>query len=230
MPTKLRSGEREELLKDAAHQERQGSRVVEEVQMARGEENSEVSVVGRGAKIEGTVIAAGSLKVEGEVKGTVSAKGDVSLSPEGRVEANIEARNITLAGHVKGDLAAEGDISLPANSRLEGNIRGQNIEVGGVIMGNIEATGRVQLGRQAHIEGDITAKSLAIEEGAVFSGRSVMGEKKLPSAEQFVAASSVVRPARPNAATDAGERTAGQSGNGVPQQSPEGTRLEGERD
>jgi cytoskeletal protein CcmA (bactofilin family) len=146
--------------------------------MARGDDGPEVSVVGRGARIEGSVIAAGSLKVEGEVKGAITAEGDVWLSPEGRVDANIQAKNITLAGHVKGDLAAEGDVSLPTNSRLEGNITGQNVEVGGAVKGNIDASGKVQLGRQAQVDGDIASKSLAIEEGAVFTGRSVMGESQ----------------------------------------------------
>jgi cytoskeletal protein CcmA (bactofilin family) len=178
--------------------------------MTRGEEGSEVSVVGRGAKIEGSVVAAGSLKVEGEVKGAVTAKGDVSLSPEGRVEANIQAKNITLAGHVKGDLAAEGDVSLPVNSQLEGNVRGQNVEVGGAIKGNIEATGRVQLGRQAHVEGDIISKSLAIEEGAVFSGRSVMGDRQAQLAEEFGPAAAAVRPLPPQRARDQADETPSQ--------------------
>src|SRR5207244_3782162 len=61
-----------------------------EVHMDRGNDrSSEVSVVGRGTRIEGKVVAAGSLRVEGEVTGAITARGDVSLSPEGRVEANI---------------------------------------------------------------------------------------------------------------------------------------------
>ncbi len=103
--------------------------------MNRTDERSEVSVVGRGTKIEGTVVAAGSLRVEGEVKGKITAKGDVSLSPQGRVEANIEATSITLAGQVKGDLTAKGDVSLPADSRLDGDIRAHNAEVGGEVHG-----------------------------------------------------------------------------------------------
>jgi cytoskeletal protein CcmA (bactofilin family) len=195
---------------DGLDQERRGSRAIQEVGMARGEEGPEVSVIGRGAKIEGTVVAAGSLKVEGEVKGAVTAKGDVSMSPEGRVEANIQAKNITLAGHVKGDLAAEGDVSLPANSRVEGNVRGQNVDVGGAIKGNIEAMGRVQLGRQAKVEGDIIAKSLAIEEGALFSGRSVMGDREVQPAEQFGPAASAVKPVPSQGARNQEDKTPGQ--------------------
>jgi cytoskeletal protein CcmA (bactofilin family) len=75
--------------------------------MDRTDERSEVSVVGRGTRIEGTVVAAGSLRVEGEVKGKITAEGEVSLSPQGRVEANIQATSITLAGLVRGDLTAK---------------------------------------------------------------------------------------------------------------------------
>ena len=43
--------------------------------MDGGDERSEVSVVGPGTRIEGTVVAAGSLRVEGEVKGKTRLNG-----------------------------------------------------------------------------------------------------------------------------------------------------------
>jgi cytoskeletal protein CcmA (bactofilin family) len=142
-----------------------------------GDERSEVSVVGPGTRIEGTVVAAGSLRVEGEVKGKITAEREVTLSPQGRVEANIQAGSIVLAGQVKGNLAATGDVSLPAESRLDGNIRGHNVDVGGVVMGDIVGKGRVTLGPRARVEGDVTSTTLAIAEGAVFIGSSTMGEQ-----------------------------------------------------
>ena len=145
--------------------------------MERGSDrSSEISVVGRGTKIEGKVVAAGSLRVEGEVKGSITARGDVSLSPEGMVEANIEAKGITLAGQVKGHLNADGDVSLPADSRLDGNIKAHNVVAGGAVNGEIVARGRVELGPRARVEGDITSQSLVVAAGAVFLGRSIMGD------------------------------------------------------
>ena len=145
--------------------------------MFRGDETPEVSVVGPGTRIEGTVVAAGSLRVEGEVKGKITAEREVTLSPQGRVEANIQAGSIVLAGQVKGNLAAKGDVSLPADSRLDGNIRGHNVDVGGVVKGDIVGKGRVALGPRARVEGQITSMTLAIAEGAVFIGSSTMGEE-----------------------------------------------------
>jgi cytoskeletal protein CcmA (bactofilin family) len=145
--------------------------------MFRGDETSEVSVVGPGTRIEGTVVAAGSLRVEGEVKGKITAEREVTLSPQGRVEANIQAGSIVLAGQVKGNLAAKGDVSLPADSRLDGNIRAHNVDVGGVVMGDIVGKGRVALGPRARVEGHVTSTTLAIADGAVFIGSSTMDEQ-----------------------------------------------------
>ncbi len=145
--------------------------------MEDAEDRSEVSVVGPGTRIEGTVVAAGSLRVEGEVKGKITAEKEVSLSARGRVEANIQATSITLAGQVKGDLSAKGDVSLPVDSRLDGNIRAHNVQVGGVVKGNITGNGKVELGPRARVEGDIHSRALAIADGAVFIGRSTMGEE-----------------------------------------------------
>ena len=145
--------------------------------MVGRDERSEVSVVGPGTRIEGTVVAAGSLRVEGEVKGKITAEREVTLSPQGRVEANIQAGSIVLAGQVKGDLAAKGDVSLPADSRLDGNIRAHNVDVGGVVKGDIVGRGRVALGPRARVEGQITSTTLAIAEGAVFIGSSTMDEQ-----------------------------------------------------
>ena len=140
----------------------------------------EVSVVGRGTRIEGTVVAAGSLRVEGEVKGKITAEQEVSLSAQGRVEANIEATSIILAGRVKGDVTATADVSLPADSHLTGNIRAHNVEVGGAVKGDILGRGKVELGPGARVEGDITSATLAIADGAIFIGRSIMGEETPP--------------------------------------------------
>jgi len=183
------------------------AREVQEVPMDRADDGSEVSVVGPGTRIEGTVMAAGSLRVDGQVKGKITAAKDVSLSPQGRVEANIQATSITLAGQVNGNLAATGDVSLPGDSRLDGNIRAHNVQVGGVVMGDIVGRGKVELGPRARVEGDITSQSLAIAEGAVFIGTSIMGEEARQddkTREQQATTTPAERTAAPSAGVSSG--------------------------
>src|SRR5712691_5846703 len=98
---------------------------------------SEVTIVGAGAKLEGTVVSAGSLRIDGQVKGQINADGDVTLSPQSQVEADIRAQNVSVAGRFKGNVIVKGKAHLARGGRIEGNITSKTlvIEEGGVFHG-----------------------------------------------------------------------------------------------
>lgn len=106
-----------------------------------------VTVIGNGARLEGNLIAAASLRIEGTVNGTITAEGDVIIAPEAEVAADIKSTNTTLGGHYKGNVVATGTIELTATARVEGNL---------------------------------TCRTLVVNQGAIFSGQSIMdgGAKK----------------------------------------------------
>ncbi len=143
--------------------------------MDGADEGSGTSVIGSGANIKGTFASIGSLHISGHLKGKVSVEGEVSLSTEAVVEADIRAGMITLGGHLKGNLTAPGDVSLPAQSLVEGNVHARSVAALGTIKGNIVAADKVELGPEARVEGDITCTKLVVAEGAVFCGQSLMG-------------------------------------------------------
>ena len=84
--------------------------------------SSEVTVLGNGARLEGTVVSAGSLRIDGQVKGKISADGDVVLSPGCQVEADISAQNVTIGGPFKGNITAKGRTELAKGGRVDGDI------------------------------------------------------------------------------------------------------------
>jgi cytoskeletal protein CcmA (bactofilin family) len=137
-------------------------------------QSDDVSVVGRGAKIDGTLTSAGSLEIHGRLTGAITVEGEVSVAPGSEVRADINAHTISLAGRVKGNLTAPGAVVLPAQSQVEGDVRAQNVTVHGAVTGDVVAEQGVRIGGQARIEGDITCRTLAIDEGAYFAGRSNM--------------------------------------------------------
>ena len=139
--------------------------------------SDDVSVVGRGARIEGTLTSAGSLEIHGRLTGAITVEGDVSVAAGSEVRADINAHTISLAGRVKGNLTAPGSVVLPAQSRVEGDVRAQDVTVHGAVTGDLVAERSVRIGGQARVEGDVTCRSLAIEEGAYFAGRSLMDER-----------------------------------------------------
>jgi cytoskeletal protein CcmA (bactofilin family) len=52
------------------------------------------TVVGRGAQLEGTLESVGSIRIDGEAKGRIAARGDVILTSHSHVEADIHAQNV----------------------------------------------------------------------------------------------------------------------------------------
>jgi cytoskeletal protein CcmA (bactofilin family) len=83
---------------------------------------SEVTVIGQGARIEGTLVSAGSLRIDGQVKGKINADGDVVLSSQSQVEADIDAQNATVAGRFKGNIVVKNKAELAKGGRVDGNI------------------------------------------------------------------------------------------------------------
>ena len=97
----------------------------------------EVTIVGQAATLEGTVLSAGSLRIDGKVKGQIQADGDVILSPQSHVEADITAENCTVAGQFKGNVVVKGTAELTRGGRIDGNITCKTLIVqeGGIFQG-----------------------------------------------------------------------------------------------
>src|SRR5918996_2180739 len=79
--------------------------------------SGEVTIIGKGAKLEGTVVSVGSLRIEGQIKGQVNADGDVMLAQESQVEADIRAQNVSVAGRFKGSIIVKGRAELARGGR-----------------------------------------------------------------------------------------------------------------
>ena len=84
-------------------------------------ENGEVTIVGTGARLEGNVVSAGNLRIDGQVKGQINADGDVVLSPQSQVEADIRSQNVSVAGRFKGNILVKGKAHLAREGRIDGN-------------------------------------------------------------------------------------------------------------
>jgi cytoskeletal protein CcmA (bactofilin family) len=100
-------------------------------------ESGEVTIVGQGAKLEGTVVSAGSLRIDGQVKGQINADGDVMLSPQSQVEADIRAQNLVVAGRFKGSVVVKAKAEIARGGRVEGNVTSKVlvVEEGAVFQG-----------------------------------------------------------------------------------------------
>lgn len=100
-------------------------------------DNGEVTIVGVGARLEGNVVSAGSLRIDGQVKGQINADGEVTLSQQSQVEADIRAQNVSIAGRFKGNIVVKGKAHLARGGRIDGNITSKTlvVEEGGIFHG-----------------------------------------------------------------------------------------------
>lgn len=112
-----------------AEQETRGRRMAEQ--------GGEVTIVGQGAKLEGNVVSAGSLRIDGQVKGQINAEGDVMLSPQSQVEADIRAQNVVVAGRFKGKIDVKGKAEIARGGRVDGDVTSKTlvVEEGAIFQG-----------------------------------------------------------------------------------------------
>jgi cytoskeletal protein CcmA (bactofilin family) len=135
---------------------------------------SEVTVVGQGARLEGTLVSAGSLRIDGQVKGKIRAEGDVALTGSSKVEADIEAQNVTVAGEFTGAIVAKARAELAAGGKVNGDVTSKTLVVAeGAVFSGQSIMGNADSGRQAASgvsQGAATSASDAAD-GAAASGQ-----------------------------------------------------------
>jgi cytoskeletal protein CcmA (bactofilin family) len=89
----------------------------------------EMTVVGRGARLEGTLVSTESIRIDGQAKGKIAARVDVILSSDSHVEADIQAQNVVAGGTLKGTITARTMTEVTDGGRVEGTIRSKALVV-----------------------------------------------------------------------------------------------------
>lgn len=99
------------------------------------------SVIGASIKIKGTVSASDPVYVYGCVEGSITAPAHrVTVGKEGRVKANISAREVVIMGDVHGNLESGERVEIRCDGSLTGDLvtRRIFIEEGATLSGSID--------------------------------------------------------------------------------------------
>lgn len=78
--------------------------------------------LGQGSRVEGKLTFEGSVRIDGQVEGEISAQEMVILGESADVAATIVANTIVVQGRVTGDLNARKRVELKAPASVAGNI------------------------------------------------------------------------------------------------------------
>jgi cytoskeletal protein CcmA (bactofilin family) len=97
------------------------------------------------------------------------------------IEGNLSSNeNIRFDGILIGNLFTKGKVFIGQSGKVNGEIKCRNCEVEGVVEGRVVIEELLSLRAMSRVYGEIRTSKLAIEPGAIFTGKCDMGGKKEP--------------------------------------------------
>ena len=104
-----------------------------------------INSIMEGTSIEGEIRSDSNIRIDGRVKGTVSAKGRVIVGQSGVIEGEVICQSSDIEGTVIGKVNCQDLLSLKATAKLQGDINTKKlaIEPGAVFTGNCSMAGGV---------------------------------------------------------------------------------------
>ncbi len=93
------------------------------------------------------------------------------------VRGDLKAeRGFRVDGKVEGNVESTGPVIIGETGSVRGDVRGTDVIVVGKVQGNVTASGHLDIGAKGRVLGDVNAKSIRIETGGTFRGKSSMGD------------------------------------------------------
>jgi cytoskeletal protein CcmA (bactofilin family) len=91
--------------------------------------NSAANRLSGDVTIKGDVMCGSELLIEGEVDGTITSTGTLTIGAQGKVIGDIEAGFITIQGSVEGNVHARERCALKAGANLQGDVEAPRLAV-----------------------------------------------------------------------------------------------------
>ncbi len=107
----------------------------------RMSDHTEIAHIGKSVVIKGELSGSEDLYLDGEVEGSIELTGhSITVGPNGRVKANIHAREVVILGKVNGNVNGEERVEVKRSGVLSGDISTQRIliEDGAYFKGSID--------------------------------------------------------------------------------------------
>jgi cytoskeletal protein CcmA (bactofilin family) len=129
-----------------------------------------IATIGKNLIVKGNVGGGEDLYIDGEVEGSVELKdNNITVGPNGRVNANLHARDIVVLGRVKGNVRAVERLEIRKTGSLIGDIVTARvvIEDGAYFKGSIDIQKGTPAAPPAPVVAPVTAAATPAASGAV---------------------------------------------------------------
>ncbi|HEY5054924.1 MAG TPA: polymer-forming cytoskeletal protein [Acidobacteriaceae bacterium] len=104
------------------------------------------TVIGKSVTIRGELSGQEDLYMDGVLEGTISlSEARLTIGPNARVQADLQAHDIVIYGRVDGKVRAEGRIELRNSAAVRGDLFAErlSIEENATVKGRVELTEKV---------------------------------------------------------------------------------------
>lgn len=98
---------------------------------------SNVTFIGDGMEIKGSVSTASGLVVAGFIEGDVNSGGHVEIWPDAIIQGSVSAQSVNVAGKVEGNVTTSGRLQIAASGQVHGDVEVKSLQVeeGGGLLG-----------------------------------------------------------------------------------------------
>jgi cytoskeletal protein CcmA (bactofilin family) len=87
------------------------------------------TTIGPSVKVEGDLITAENIKIDGIVSGKVHTDANLSVGPASTIEASVEASSATVSGKIQGNVKAVEFLHLTESAKIYGDIEAKLIQI-----------------------------------------------------------------------------------------------------
>jgi cytoskeletal protein CcmA (bactofilin family) len=137
--------------------------------------NTGESRISAGLKINGEISGNSDLYIDAETQGKIRfIDARVTVGPNGRVNADIEAREIDVQGTLSGNLKASERIHLGASSRVQGSLQTPRLGIDD----GAKLRGKVNMTRASETRNDSAASKTADRNTAIGATVAVPGAEE----------------------------------------------------
>ncbi len=88
-----------------------------------------VSILGPTLQFKGELSADDDLIIRGRVEGTIRHKQRLTVGPEGRITASIQAQTVVVEGTVEGDISAAKSVTVKGSANVRGNLSAPAVSI-----------------------------------------------------------------------------------------------------
>lgn len=108
------------------------------------------TIIGEKAKFRGEISTSGSLSIDGEFEGKISAAGEVIIAIGGKVVGDVQGGTVIVSGKIDGNISAAQELQITKNGRVHGDLAGGSIiiEEGSSYSGRVKVVGVVAEGEE----------------------------------------------------------------------------------